>query len=373
VRKLPILAGFALAASLAQAADPLVYVGTYTRNGSRGIYAFRFSPSGKLEPLGLAAETPSPSFLAEHPNHKFLYAVNEAGRTGSVSSFAIDAKTGKLTPLNTVPSGGNSPCHLAVDKSGKWLFVANYGDGVLSEFAIQADGKIGDAVPVEKHTGSSSNKQRQAGPHAHEVVFSPDGKYLLLADLGLDKIFVYKFDPATGKLTPNDPPAGEVEPGSGVRHFAFHPDGRTLYAINEISRTVTAFHWDPATGKLTRFQTVPTEPESFKGTNTSTAEIAVNKAGTRVYGSNRGHDSIVIFAVDKDKKTLTPMEHTPTLGKTPRHFTLDPTGKFLLAANQDSSDITIFSVHPNTGQLTPVGKPVKDAPLPVCILFSGAR
>jgi 6-phosphogluconolactonase len=357
---------------MVQAADPLVFVGTYTRNGSRGIYSFRFK-DGKLSPLGLAAETASPSFLAEHPSHKFLYAVNEAGRTGGVSAFSIDAKTGKLTELNKVSSGGSSPCHLAIDKSGKWLFVANYGDGVLTVYPIQADGKIGEVAQTIKNTGTVHLPQRQGGPHAHEVVFSPDGKYLLEADLGLDKIFVYRFDPATGKLTPNDPPAGDLEPGAGPRHFAFHPNGRALYCINEIARTVTAFHWDPAKGSLTRFQSVPTEPEGFKGQNTSTAEIAVNKAGTRVYGSNRGHDSIALFSIDKDKLTLTPMDHTPTLGKTPRHFTLDPTGKFLLAANQDSSDITIFKVHPNSGQLTPIGKPVKDAPLPVCILFYSGK
>lgn len=361
-----------IASSFVQAADPLVYVGTYTRGGSRGIYAFRFQSSGKLVPLGLAAESNSPSFLAEHPNHKFLYAANEAGRQGQVSAFSIDAKTGKLTPLNQVSSGGSGPCHLAVDHTGKWLVVANYGDGVMAVMPVQADGKLGEATSVEKHTGGSANPQRQRGPHAHEVVFSPDNKFLLLADLGLDKIYVYRFDPASGKLTANEPPAGSVEAGAGVRHFAFHPNGRALYAINEMGNSVTAFRWDGAKGTLESFQTVPSLPEGFKGNN-STAEIAVNKAGTRVYGSNRGHDSIALFSVDPNKLTLTPMDHTPVLGKTPRHFTLDPSGKFLLAANQDSSDITIFKVHPNTGQLTPVGQPVKDAPVPVCILFVGAK
>jgi 6-phosphogluconolactonase len=354
------------------AADPLVYVGTYTRGGSRGIYAFRFQSSGKLVPLGLAAESSSPSFLAEHPNHKFLYAVNEAGREGKVSAFAIDAKTGKLSPLNDVSSGGSGPCHLAVDKTGKWLTVANYGDGSMAVIPVQADGRLGAPAQVIKNTGSSANPQRQRGPHAHQVVFSPDNKYLLLADLGLDKIFVYRFDAAGGKLTPNDPEAGKVEPGAGVRHFAFHPNGRAVFAINEIGNTVTAFHWDPAKGTLTSYQTVPTLPASFKGNN-STAEIVVDRSGAHVYGSNRGHDSIALFAVDKSKLTLTPVDHAPTLGKTPRNFTLDPSGKFLLAANQDSSDITVFKVHPNTGQLTPLGQPVKDAPMPVCILFVGAK
>jgi 6-phosphogluconolactonase len=370
VRTIPTLATLLLASSFLQAADPLVYVGTYTRNGSRGIYAFRFSDSGKLNPIGLAAESINPSFLAEHPNHKFLYAVNEGGGKSSVSSFSIDAKSGKLTPLNEVSAGGNGPCHLAVDRTGKWLLVANYGDGTMGVIPVKPDGKLGEPASVEKHTGSSANQQRQRGPHAHMVVFSPDNKYLLLADLGLDKIFVYKFDATSGKLTANEPQAGTVEPGAGVRHFAFHPNGRVVYAINEMGNTVTAFHWDAAKGTLTSFQSVPTLPESFKGNN-STAEIVINRAGTRVYGSNRGHDSIALFSVDRDKLTLTPMDHTPTLGKTPRNFTLDPSGKFLIAANQDSSDITIFRVHPNTGQLTPVGQPVKDAPVPVCVLFVG--
>lgn len=349
-----------------------MYVGTYSRNGSRGIYAFRFNASsGKLSPLGLAAETQDPSFLAEHPNHKFLYAVNE-GRTGEVSAFAIDAKTGKLAFLNKVSSGGNSPCHLAVDASGKWLAVANYGDGVMTIYPIGADGKLGEASTTEKHTGSSANPSRQRGPHAHEVVFSPDYKRLLLSDLGLDKIFVYKFDASTGKITPNDPPSASVPAGNGVRHFAFHPKGRTLYSINEIGSAVTAFHYDPIRGALDPFQNLSTLPDGFKGQN-STAEIAVDRSGKHVYGSNRGHDSIALFTVDASKMTLTRVDDTPVLGKTPRHFTLDPSGKYLLAANQDSSDITIFKVNANTGQLTPAGQPVKDAPMPVCILFVGAK
>jgi 6-phosphogluconolactonase len=371
VRNLRLLAATLIAASCAIAADPLVYVGTYTRNGSKGIYAFRFTSNGALKPIGLAAETESPSFLAESPNHKYLYAVNE-GRTGEVSAFAIDANSGMLTFLNKMPSGGNSPCHLAVDPSGKWLAVANYGDGVLTIYPIAADGKLGAASTTEKHTGSSADASRQKTPHGHETVFTPDGKFLLFSDLGLDKIFVYKFDAASGKITANEPASGSVPPGSGVRHFAFHPKGRTLYAINEIGSTVTAFHWDPAKGSLDAFQTLSTLPDGSKGNN-STAEIAVDQAGTHVYGSNRGHDSIALFAVDASKMTLTRTDDTPVMGKTPRHFTLDPSGKFLIAANQDSNDISIFHVHPTTGQLTPAGPLVKDAPAPVCVLFVGAK
>jgi 6-phosphogluconolactonase len=358
---------FLLALGTAWAADPLVYVGTYTKGQSRGIYAFRFNSKGKLTPLGVAAETLNPSFLVEHPNHKFLYAVNEGGGANAVSAFAIDSATGKLKPLNQVPSGGNGPCHLAVDKTGRWLSVANYGSGHMAIIPIHADGMLGEAVQVEHHEGTSADRSRQSGPHAHCVLFSPDNRYLLLADLGLDKIFVYKFDPTSGHLTANDPAFGSVAPGAGVRHLAFHPNGRVLYSINEMAKTVTAFHWDAGKGTLESFQSISTVPEGSKGG--STAEIAVNHAGTRVYGSNRGDDSIALFTVDPDKQTLSALDRTPTLGKTPRHFTLDPSGKFLLAANQDTGDIAVFQVHPNSGQLAPVGGLVKDAPFPVCILF----
>jgi 6-phosphogluconolactonase len=357
-----------LAVSALQAADALVYAGTYTRGQSRGIYAFRFNEAkGKLSPLGVAAETSNPSFLAVSPNHRFLYAVNENG-SGAVSAFVIDAGTGKLTPLNSVSSGGSGPCHLAVDATGRWLAVANYNNGTMELVPIHPDGSLGEVVTVERHQGSSVNPARQRGPHAHCVLFSPDNRFLLQTDLGLDKIFVYKFDAAKGTLTPNRPPSASVAPGAGVRHMAFHPNGRVLYAVDEMGSTVTAFRYDPAKGTLESFQAVSTLPEGFKG-QSSGAEIAVNSDGTRLYASNRGDDSIALFAIDPLRQTLTPIDHTPTLGKTPRHFTLDPTGNFLLAANQDSGDIVVFRIQPHTGQLTPVGGPVKDAPFPVCVLF----
>jgi 6-phosphogluconolactonase len=362
------------AAQLAAAADSLLYAGTYTKGESRGIYAFRFdSSNGKLSGPILAAATLNPSFLAESPDRKFLYAVNEGGQGGNtVSAFAIDGRSGKLKPLNAVSSAGDGPCHLAVDATGKWLAVANYNNGTMALMPIHPDGSLGEARQVEKHTGSSENPQRQRGPHAHCVLFSPDNRFLLLADLGLDKIFVYKFDASAGTLTPNDPAFASVDPGSGVRHLAFHPNGRVLYAINEMGCTVTAFHYDPEKGTLVSFQYVPTISDEAKAGN-SGAEIAVNKAGTRVYGSNRGNDSIALFAIDPRHETLSAMERTSTLGKTPRHFTLDPTGKFLLVANQDSGDIVVFKVHPDSGQLTPVGRPVKGADFPVCLLFHNAK
>jgi 6-phosphogluconolactonase len=366
VRK--ILIGILLACVSAQAAEYLVYAGTYTRQGSKGIYAFRFeTSSGKITSLGVAAETPNPSFLIEHPGHKFVFAANEGG-AGTVSSFAVDSKSGKLTPINQVSSKGSGPCHLAIDRTGRWIVVANYNDGTVALLPVAADGKLGEAVFSEKHTGSSANPSRQRGPHAHDAVFTADNRYVLLADLGLDKIFVYRFDAEKGTMTANDPPAGSVAAGAGVRHMVFHPNGRVLYSINELNSTVTAFQFDAAKGTLTEFQSLSTLPENFKG-NSSTAEIALNRAGTVLYGSNRGHDSIALFTVDPQRFTLMAGGHAPVLGRTPRHFTLDPTGQYLFSANQDSSSITMFKVHPNTGQLTPWGNVIEDAPLPVCVLF----
>ncbi|HLK64930.1 MAG TPA: lactonase family protein [Bryobacteraceae bacterium] len=371
--RLTLVATMLLTGAVANAADYLVYAGTYTKGASKGIYAFRFqTATGKLTPIGVAAESVNPSFLVADSSHRFLYAVNEdkAGdRPGdTVSAFSIDAKSGKLTFLNQVSARGVWPCHLALDKTGKWLAVANYGSGTMALMPIQSDGRVGEATVVEKHEGSGVNHDRQEGPHAHEVVFSPDNRFLLLADLGLDKIFVYHFDAAKGTLTPAEQPFAKVAPGAGVRHMAFHPNGKVLYAINEMGSTVTAFRYDAAKGALSDFQTVSTLPASFKGSST-TAEVAVNAARTILYGSNRGHDSVAVFSIDPEKFTLTAMDHSPTLGKTPRHFTLDPSGEYLLAANQDSNDIVVFRVHPRTGQLTPVGRPVTDAPMPVCILF----
>ena len=351
-----------------------MFTGTYTRGASKGIYAHRFqTTTGKLTPLGLAGESPNPSFLIADASNRFLYAVNEGGRTGSmVSAFSIDRKTGKLTLLNQVSSAGQGPCHLALDKTGKWLAVANYGNGTMGIFPIQADGKVGEASTVETHQGTSANPQRQRGPHAHEVVFSPDNRFLLLADLGLDKIFIYRFDAASGKITANEPAFGKVAPGAGVRHFAFHPNGKVLYAIDEINSTITVFHWDGAKGSLLDFQAISTLPEGFKG-ESSTAEIAVNPKGNVVYGSNRGNDTIAVFNIDPKTFMLTAIDHAPTLGKTPRHFAIDPTGSYLFAANQDSNDISMFRIQARTGQLQPAARVITDVAMPVCLLFVPAQ
>ena len=299
----------------ASGADYLMYAGTYTRGASRGIYGYRFQANaGRLKPLGVMVEMADPSFLVLHPNGRLLFAVSESANTAD--AFTVDAQTGRLAFLNEVPSGGQGPCHLALDATGRWLAVANYNSGSIALIPVKPDGRLGEAAAVERHQGAGVNPERQQGPHAHQVVFSPDNRFLLAADLGLDRIFAYRFDAARGSLAPNDPPFTTLAAGSGVRHLAFHPNGKMVYAIQEMASTVTAFRYDPATGALDGFQTVPTLPPSFKGANT-TAEIAINADGSVLYGSNRGHDSIALFAIDPERFTLTPTDYAPTLGKTP--------------------------------------------------------
>jgi 6-phosphogluconolactonase len=350
-----------------------VYVGTYTEKVSKGIYAYRFDPAtDQLTSLGLAGETVNPSFLAVDPSRRFLYAVNEisqyGGRSsGGVSAFAIDPGTGKLTLLNEVPSGGAGPCHLTVDKTGRYVLVANYGGGSLAVFPILKDGRLGEASAFVQHHGASVNPQRQEGPHAHSIYMSPDNRFAVSADLGLDEVLIYRFDAGKGTLTPNNPAFALVSSGAGPRHFAFHPNGKFGYVIDEMQSTVTVFSYDPASGALDVGPSVSTLPQGFKGESTA-AEVAVHPSGKFLYGSNRGHDSIALFAINTRKGLLTPEGHTPTLGKTPRNFAIDPTGSYLFAANQDSDSVVQFRIDPNNGRLTPTGQ-VLEVPSPVCVTF----
>jgi len=362
----------ALVKSLARI-DELIYIGTNTGGKSQGIYVFKLSMStGQLTPLGLAAPSNSPAFLAVDPTHRYLYAVNEVGdyqggKTGSVSAFVINHRTGKLTLLNTVDSGGAGPTHLVVDKSGKYVLVANYGAGSVALFPILSGGSLGKARLVLPHTGHSVDPGRQKEPHAHSIYVSPDNHFAVSADLGTDQIYVYRFDAAKGTLTPNNPPTVAVAPGSGPRHFAFDPHGRFGYVIQEMASTITAFSYDAAHGRLTQIQDVSTLPPGYKS-ESDCAEIFVHPFGKFLYGSNRGHDSIAVFAIDPVKGTLTPVETDSTQGKTPRSFGMDPTGHYLIAANQDSDSIVLFRIDGDTGHLTPVGTKL-DVPSPTCVLF----
>ena len=366
-----------LAAASKTSKEYLVYFGTYTGKGSKGIYACRFRPStGKLTPVELAAETVSPSFLAVDPAQRYLFAANEIGdyqnaKSGSVSSFSIDRHTGKLSALNTVASRGSDPCHLTVDKSGNHVLVANYTGGSVAVLPVKADGMLGEASDFVQHLGSSVNPHRQHEPHAHDVVLTPNNRFAIVADLGLDKLLVYRYDLANGKLSPNDPPYGPVKPGSGPRHFALHPNGRWAYVINEIGNTIAAFDWDGDKGSFHELQTIATLPKDFKGEN-STAELVVHPSGRYLYGSNRGHDSIAVYAIDPAKGMLTLIEDVPTLGKEPRNFALDPTGAYLFAANQNSNTVVVFRVNPSNGRLTPTGEKVAVVS-PVCVTFVAAQ
>ena len=367
-----LLAACTLLPPLLAANRFLVYVGTYTGQSSKGIYAYRFdADTGDLQDLGLAAAVSSPSFLAVSPNRRFLYAVDESvpgSRTGEVSAFAIDAGSGKLTLLNQVSSKGSGPCHLAVDHTGKMLVVANYSSGSVASYPIQADGRLGDAASFIQHTGSSVNPARQKGPHAHDAVFSPDNRFVLVADLGLDQIKIYRADPAKATLTANEPAFGTVPPGAGPRHMAFHPNQRFLYVIDEMGSSITAMRWDGRRGALSQFETVSTLPKGYDGKNNTGAEVAIDQAGRFLYGSNRGHDSIAVFAVNAAKGSVTPLEQVPTQGKEPRNFALDPTGKYLFAANQNSDNVVLFHVDGKTGRLSPAGKSFHVGK-PVCVTF----
>jgi len=355
----------------------VVYVGTYTEKASKGIYACRFDPAADhLTAPGLAAETSNPSFLAIDPTRRFLYAVNEVeqfeGRSsGGVSAFAIAPGTGKLTFLNEVPSGGSGPCHLTVDKTGKYVVVANYGGGSLAVFPISGDGRLGNATAFVQHKGASVNPQRQEGPHVHSVYMSPDNRYVISADLGLDEVFIYRFDASKGTLTPNIPPSATVASGAGPRHFAFHPNGKFGYVIDEMQSTITEFSYVPASGSLDLLQPVSTLPPDFKGDSTG-AEIEVHPSGKFLYASNRGLDSIAVFSVNSRKGILTLLAQADTLGKTPRSFSIDPTGSYLFVANQDSDNVVQFRINPNTGLLTPTGQ-VLQVPSPVCVTFMAIK
>jgi 6-phosphogluconolactonase len=361
----------------------LVYVGTYTSAGPEprgradGIYVLRFDPaSGSLSPVGLVPDVPNPSFLALHPNGRRLYAVNEVTEVdghlgGAVSAFAVDPDGSALTYLQRQPTHGADPCHLSVDRSGQVVLVANYTSGTIAVLPVGADGRLEPASDVHQHSGSSLDSERQVGPHAHQIVPDPTNRYALAADLGLDQVRVYTLDPSAARLEPHQPPATSLPPGSGPRHLAFHPALGYLYVITELASTITACRWDADRGVLQPAQTVSTLPDDYTGHN-SCAEVAVDPSGRFVYGSNRGHDSIAMFAIDLATGTLTPRGHVPTGGAEPRHFAIDPSGAWLLAANQASDTIVSFKLDRKNGRLTATGA-VARVPSPVCLLFASVR
>jgi len=357
----------------------LVYVGTYTGPKSKGVYLFRLQAenpeaSGNitLVPLGLAAESPNPSFFEIDLKRRRLYAVNEIQQfqgkpAGAVSAFAIDPATGRLTLLNQQSSMGSGPCHITLDKEGRYAFVSNYGGGSVAVLPIGADGKLGAATDFVQHTGSSVNPERQKGPHAHCMTLDPANRFAFACDLGLDKVLIYRFDPARGKLTPHTPAFAAVKPGAGPRHMVFRPDGRFAYVANEITSTITVFEYNGAAGTLREIQTVSTLPESFDGAN-SVAEIDVHPSGKWIYVSNRGHNSVVLFAADADRGTLTYVAEQGTGGAKPRHFGIEPSARYLAIGNQDSDTVLVCRIDAGNGRLKPSGG-LASVGSPACVKF----
>jgi 6-phosphogluconolactonase len=349
-----------------------VYFGTYTGQKSKGIYRARFdSSTGQLTPAELAAETRNPTFLALSPDRRFLYAVNEItdygnANSGALSGFRVEPKSGNLTFLNQQASGGAGPCHLAVAGDGKCVLVANYVSGSVAVLPIEEDGTLRPSSCQIQHHGSSVNPQRQEGPHAHFITWDPTGQFVLACDLGLDKVLFYQLDHRL-VLSPHSPPAFQVKAGSGPRHIAFGKNGRFAYLLNEISSTLTVCSYDSSKGQLHEIETVSALPADFQGVNTS-AEVQVGRTGRFVYASNRGHNSITVFAIDEATGRPRLVQDQSTQGRTPRHFTLDPTGRWLLAENQDSNNIVVFAVDTGTGRLTPTGTSL-NLGAPVCSVF----
>lgn len=346
----------------------LAFVGGYTdpdRQGrGRGIYVYRVDDStGALTELLVHPDVRNPAFLALHPARPLLYAVN-SGSANGVSAFSVDLADGGLSFLNQKPSHGDGPAHVSVDPAGAHVAVANYSGGTIALYPIQADGRLGDASSVIAHAGPlGPNPQRQDKAHAHQIPFDPAGGRLFVNDLGQDRTYVYRVD--GGKLLPHDPPFAAANPGAGPRHLDFHPSGRFVYVINELDSTITGFAHDA--GRLSPLHTVSTLPAGFDGSN-STAQIVVHPGGRFVYGSNRGHDSIAIFAIDESSGRLTPAGHTPSGGRTPRNFNVDPSGRYLYALNQDSDNIVLFRIDPASGALAATGHTAVCGS-PSCIVF----
>jgi len=346
-----------------------VYFGTYTGGDSpsRGIYQATLDvETGALSQPVLAAEATNPSFLEIHPNGRYLYTVSESGGAGSVGAYAIEPDGG-LRLLNRQPSGGSGPCHVNIDPKGTTVLVANYGSGSVCAIPIQPDGRLADPTGFVQHAGSGPHSARQKGPHAHSVNLSGDGRFVFVADLGIDKIMIYRLDAAKGTMVANDPAFASLKGGAGPRHLAFAPGGRHAYVINELDCTITVFAYEPTSGALTSIQAVPTLPDDFRGSSTC-AEVRVHPSGLFVYGSNRGHDSIAVYRVDPSTGMLTFIEHATAGIKTPRNFNIDPTGRFCLVANQGSDSVVVFRIDPSTGRLDPTDHRITVG-RPVCIRF----
>ena len=376
--------GVLLAANAADRSAPpakeyFVYFGTYTKGASKGIYRAKLdAATGKLSAAEVAAECKDPAFLAVHPTENFLYAIDESSDptktpNRGVSAYALDPRSGALTLLNQESAAGPGPCHLTVDEKGQTVLVANYSGGSVTSLALSRDGRLGAPAPVIQHTGASVHPTRQTAPHAHAITVAPGNRFALTPDLGLDKVLIYRLDAAKARLTPNSPAFAVLPPGSGPRHLAFHPNGRFVYVINELLCTMAAFSFDPQRGEMKELQVVSTLPPGEKvQPGFSTAEVAAHPSGKFLFGSNRGHNTIVTFAVDAATGRLTHVANESTQGKTPRHFAVDPTGTWLLAENQGSDNVVVFRIDPASGRLAATGQTLA-VPSPVCAVFARVR
>jgi 6-phosphogluconolactonase len=351
-----------------------VYIGTYTKQPQghgEGIYVYRFQPdTGAMTHVQTVSGLVNPSFLAVSSDGRNLYAVTER-EEAHVAAFARDPQTGKLRALNSEVAHGVGACYVSLDHSGKFVLAANYGSGSAAALPIGDDGHLSPASSWVQHEGSSVHPERQEGPHAHMIAPAPDGRFVLAVDLGADRIIAYRLDESSGKLEPaEDPAAGaRAEPGAGPRHFSFTPDGRYVYVINELASTLTAYAYDSATGAMNQLATVPTLPSNFEGENT-TAQVVVSPDGKFVYGSNRGHDSIACWSIGPDG-ALTFVGCVSSGGTEPRNFNIDPSGRWLLAANQHSNTVVTFRRNPATGLIEQTGT-VVNVPTPVCVVFAGS-
>jgi 6-phosphogluconolactonase len=339
-----------------------VYIGT----SGKGIYVADFDlKTGKMGAPTIASDAAAPSYLAIHPDGRYLYAVNEV-QQGTLSAFAID--NGKLTPINSVSVKSSGPCYVAIDKQGHWAITANYSGGSVTVLPIESGGKLGEATEFVQHKGSGPNRDRQTAPHPHWVGFLPKSNLVLVTDLGIDSIAIYNFDSKKGTLTVGNPAFMTIPPGSGPRHAVMHPSGKFFYVLTELTSVITEYFFEAELKRFTAINTVSLLPEGFKGENTG-AEIAVDAKGKYVYASNRGDDSIVVFAVSDVKRgTLKFVQRIPSGGKTPRQFEIDPTGHWLLAGNQGSDNVAIFSIDAGSGKLTEAGT-VTGVSKPTCIKF----
>ena len=375
----------------APAGEYFVYFGTYTGfaypldgvpsggSHSKGIYVSRFQPAtGTVSQPELAAEIANPSFLAVHPNQRFLYVATEGpnlDHESYVSAFAIDPSTGKLHLLNTLPTGGASTCYLSIDKTGHYVLMASFGSSSVTVLRIKDDGSLGEQTAFMKHIGKGKDPFFQSRAHPHSIEVSPDNRYAVVSDLGLDKVFAYQFDAAAGALSPDNPPFVEADPGSGPRHFVFDAAGKFGYSLQETSGFVSVLAWDASKGTLTKVQDAKTLAPDFVGSSDS-AEIAIHPNGKFLYESNRrsrgpdlwGPDTIGVFSIDPEKGTLTEIEQVAPGGTMPRNFAIDPTGAYLFSANQVSGNVLVFRVDSNTGRLTPTSTNLK-LDVPVCIVF----